>query len=104
MDVDKLADSRVHLVYFNFGESHVNIDNDQDVTIDKLTCLTCDVFGYRGKLDYDRTNPGAAPRKLLDVRRLRSSDWTSRTPPCDGPLESYVLNLKSLAGSVAARG
>lgn len=102
MYVDDLADALVHLMKVYSGEQHVNVGTGEDVTIEELARLVCDVVGYRGALRYDGSKPDGAPRKLLDVSRLRSLGWTSRTPLQDGLARTYDFYLKHVAGSRVA--
>lgn len=103
MYVDDLADALVHLMKVYSDAPHVNVGTGQDVTIDELARLVCEVVGYRGGLRYDSSMPDGAPRKLLDVSRLRSLGWTAKTPLRDGLARTYDFYLKHLAGSAAVR-
>ena len=37
----------------------------KDIAISELAELVCDVVGYEGTIEYDRTKPDGTPRKLL---------------------------------------
>lgn len=102
MYVDDLADALVHLMKVYSDEPHVNVGTGEDVTIDVLAHMICDVVGYPGALRYDRSKPDGTPRKLLDVGRLRSLGWTAKTQLRDGLARTYDFYLKQLAGSAAA--
>lgn len=97
MHVDDLADALVHLMKVYSGESHVNVGTGQDVTIDELARLIRDVVGYRGALRYDTSKPDGAPRKLLDVSRLRALGWTAKMPLRDGLARTYDFYLQHVA-------
>jgi GDP-L-fucose synthase len=47
--------------------SHINIGTGKDVTIRE-------VVGFKGELSFDDTKPDGAPRKLIDVSRLKNMD------------------------------
>lgn len=99
MYVDDLADALVHLMKSYSDESHVNVGTGRDVTVHDLAILVCEVVGYEGALRFDRSKPDGTPRKLLDVRRLRSLGWTSTTPLREGLAQTYEFYLKNIAGS-----
>ncbi|KAF0185746.1 MAG: GDP-L-fucose synthase [Nitrospirae bacterium] len=67
----------------------VNIGSGEDLTIKELAELVKVVVGYRGGIVYDTTRPDGTPRKLLDVRRLRSLGWQSTSRLEDGLALAY---------------
>jgi GDP-L-fucose synthase len=98
MYVDDLADALVHLMKVYSDEPHVNVGTGQDVTIDELARLICDVVGFRGTIQYDSSKPDGAPRKMLDVTRIRSLGWKASTPLRKGLAQTYDNYLKVVAG------
>jgi len=68
--VDDLADALVHLMKVYSDAPHVNIGTGQDVTLDELARLICDVVGYRGALRYDGSKPDL---QGLHVERRRNA-------------------------------
>jgi GDP-L-fucose synthase len=102
MFVDDLADALVYLMKVYSDEPHVNVGTGEDVTVESLAQLICEVVGFRGSLRYDQSLPDGAPRKLLDVTRLHALGWTARTPLRDGLARTYDYYLKHVAGSGAA--
>jgi GDP-L-fucose synthase len=97
--VDDLADALVHLMKTYSDEPHVNVGTGEDVTIDELARTICDVVGFRGGHRYDASKPDGAPRKLLDVGRLRALGWRAKTPLRDGLARTYDFYLKQVAAS-----
>lgn len=97
MYVDDLADALIHLMKVYSDDSHVNVGTGQDVTIDELARLICEIVGYRGNLRYDSSMPDGAPRKLLDVKRLHGLGWTAKTPLRDGLATTYNFYQKYVA-------
>lgn len=55
--------------------SHINIGTGVDCTIKKLTETVAKVVGYTGDIVWDSSKPDGAPRKLMDVNRLKSLGW-----------------------------
>lgn len=102
MYVDDLADALVHMMKVYSGTPHVNVGTGEDVSIDELARLICDVVGYRGTLRYDTARPDGTPRKLLDVNRLTSLGWTAKTPLRAGLAQTYDYYLKHAAMSGVA--
>jgi len=62
--------------------SHINVGTGKDVTIKEMAKAMKEVVGFEGKLVFDSSKPDGAPRKLIDVTRLKNMDW------------SYTINLK----------
>lgn len=55
--------------------SHINVGTGVDCTIRELAETLAEVTGFKGKLVFDRSKPDGAPRKLMDVDRLRKLGW-----------------------------
>ena len=55
-----------------------------DITIRELAHLIRDIVGFKGSIGFDSTQPDGAPRKLLDVSKLRSQGWEPRIALADG--------------------
>ena len=55
--------------------SHINVGTGEDLTIAELAAVVGKVVGFAGRIDFDPDKPDGAPRKLLDVNRLRSLGW-----------------------------
>jgi len=78
--------------------SHINIGTGQDVTIRELAELVRDVVGFEGEILFDRSKPDGAPRKLLDVSRIRALGWEARIGLREG-LEGTYRSCKSQVSS-----
>jgi len=59
-------------------QSHINVGTGEDVTIRELAELVAKVVGFEGKIEFDASKPDGAPRKLLDVSRIRRTGWSAR--------------------------
>lgn len=97
LHVDDLADGVVHLMKVYSDDSHVNIGTGEDVTIRELAELICRVVGYDGELAFDATKPDGAPRKLLDVSKLKGLGWQAKTSLADGMADAYAWYLANVA-------
>jgi GDP-L-fucose synthase len=55
--------------------SHINVGTGIDCTIRELVETVASVVGYQGKIKFDNSRPDGAPRKLMDVTRLKNLGW-----------------------------
>ena len=70
-------------------ELPVNVGVGQDVSIKELAELIVEVVGYKGRVEWDRTKPDGAPRKLLDSERIRSLGWKPTVTLAEGVAATY---------------
>ena len=97
LHVDDLADGVVHLMKVYSDEMHVNVGTGEDVTIRELAELICQVVAFEGELTFDAGKPDGAPRKLLDVSKLKSLGWEAKTSLADGLADAYGWYLANVA-------
>jgi len=76
--------------------SHINVGTGKDVTIKEMAQTMKEVVGYKGKVAFDTTKPDGAPRKLIDVTRLKNMGWSYATNLEDGLTNTYKWYLESL--------
>jgi len=57
--------------------SHINVGTGVDCTIKELVETVAKVVGFNGDIKFDTTKPDGAPRKLMNVNRLKSLGWKS---------------------------
>jgi len=55
--------------------SHINVGTGKDVTIREMAETMKEVVGFKGSLTFDATKPDGAPRKLIDIIRLKRMGW-----------------------------
>jgi len=55
--------------------SHINVGTGVDCTIRELAETIASVTGFRGELVFDSSKPDGAPRKLMNVDRLKALGW-----------------------------
>ncbi len=67
----------------------VNVGAGEDVSIRELAETVSNVLGYRGRLRFDATKPEGAPRKLLDVSRMRAFGWSAEVSLREGIRRTY---------------
>jgi GDP-L-fucose synthase len=78
LHVDDLADACLFVMDRWDGPGFINVGTGRDITVAEAAQTVADVVGFGGRLDFDRTRPDGAPRKLLDVSRLRALGWEAR--------------------------
>ena len=87
--VDDLADALVFLLKTYSAAGHINIGTGEEVTIRDLATAVARVVGFEGDFDFNTEKPDGAPRKLLDVSRLKRLGWTGKTSLGDGLVATY---------------
>jgi GDP-L-fucose synthase len=85
LHVDDMARACVHVMdlpretyaaHTEVMTSHLNVGSGEDLSIAELAQLVSEVVGYQGRIHYDTSKPDGAPRKLLDISRIRGLGWT----------------------------
>lgn len=69
--------------------SHINVGTGVDCTIKDLTETVAKVVGFEGNIEWDTSKPDGAPRKLMDVSRLRNLGWSYSIDLEDGLRDAY---------------
>jgi GDP-L-fucose synthase len=96
--VDDMADASIHvmnldkLTYDENTEpmlSHINVGTGIDCTIKGLVETVARVVGFKGEVKFDATKPDGAPRKLMNVDRLKSLGWEYSVSLEDGLAMAY---------------
>jgi len=69
--------------------SHINVGTGVDCTIRELVETVANVVGFTGEIKFDATKPDGAPRKLMNVDRLKDLGWTFSIELEQGLLKTY---------------
>ncbi len=77
-------------------ELPINLGSGTDYSIRELAERIAAVVGYRGRVEWDRSKPDGAPRKLLDSARLRAFGWAPRLPFETALRETYQWYLDNM--------
>lgn len=75
--------------------SHINVGTGVDCTIRELVETVAKVVGYEGEISFDATKPDGAPRKLMDVNRLKDLGWEYSISLEQGLAQSYEWFLEN---------
>ncbi|MGK7910193.1 MAG: GDP-L-fucose synthase family protein [Synechococcus sp.] len=90
---DDLANACVHLLE-NYSAKEigtfVNVGVGEDISIRELAEIIADVVGFTGTLEFDTNKPDGAPRKLMDISRLKNLGWQAKTSLRDGIKLAYA--------------
>lgn len=89
LHVDDLASACVLLLEKYDSPEIINIGCGEDISIQELAELICDVVGFDGDLAWDITKPDGTPRKLLDVTKLKALGWKPSIPLREGVEQTY---------------
>jgi GDP-L-fucose synthase len=104
LHVDDMAAASIHVLELddetykaNTQEmmSHINVGSGIDCTIRELAETLKDVIGFEGELEFDTTKSDGAPRKLMDVSRLKSLGFEAKISLKDGLTDTYQWFLNN---------
>jgi GDP-L-fucose synthase len=98
---DDAADACIFVMKHYSGLEFLNVGTGTDLTIREFAELVAEVVGYKGKIDFDTSQPDGAPQKLLDVSRIMELGWTAKTPLRDGLARAYA-DFLATGGRIAA--
>ena len=89
LHVDDLADACIFLTN-NYDESEmINVGTGEDLSIRELAQLVSKVVGFEGDVVFDESKPDGAPRKLLDISRIRKLGWSPTISLEKGVRQTY---------------
>lgn len=89
LHVDDLADACVYIMRRYREARHLNVGTGEDLTIRELAGIIREVVHPDARLVFDGSKPDGAPRKLLDVSRLRALGWRHRIELRPGIASTY---------------
>jgi len=98
LHVDDMAAACVHVAGLDEAEyraatqpmlSHLNVGSGVDCTIRELAETIARVTGFQGRLVFDTSKPDGAPRKLMDVSRLKALGWQASIGLEEGLRDAY---------------
>lgn len=96
--VDDMAEACVHVMNLPHDtyaastqpmNSHINVGSGEDLSILELAQLVSEVVGYKGEIRCDADKPDGAPRKLLDISRIRELGWAPQVALRTGIERAY---------------
>jgi GDP-L-fucose synthase len=84
LHVDDMASASIHVMGLDktiYDEntdpmlSHINVGTGVDCTIRELIETVAKVIDFEGDIVFDSVKPDGAPRKLMNVDRLKALGW-----------------------------
>lgn len=75
--------------------SHINVGTGVDCSIRELVETVAKVVGYQGRIEFDSSKPDGAPRKLMDVSRLKQLGWQAQVSLEQGLQQTYQWFLQN---------
>lgn len=106
LHVDDMAAAAVHVMELDDDTyarhtqpmlSHINVGSGMDCTIRELAEMVARVTGFRGRLTFDTSKPDGAPRKLVDVSRLKALGWEASIGLEEGLKETYQWYVENVS-------
>ena len=103
--VDDMASASIHVLEMDSELyqkntqpmlSHINVGSGVDSTIAELAHAVKDAVGYPGKITFDATKHDGAPRKLMDVSRLKRLGWEYTVSLDEGLKRTYQWFLDNV--------
>jgi GDP-L-fucose synthase len=103
--VDDMAEACLHIMELDPDSyarntqptlSHINIGTGEDLSIRDLAKTVGEIVGYQGRIAFDTSKPDGTPRKLMDVRRMKSLGWRPQVGLRDGLALAYADFLASM--------
>jgi len=88
LHVDDMAAASIHVMNLDQETyqahtqpmmSHINVGTGVDCTIREMAETVAKVVGYQGRVEFDTSKPDGAPRKLMNVSRLKALGWQAST-------------------------
>jgi GDP-L-fucose synthase len=98
LHVDDMAAASIHVMDLDKATyqantqtmlSHINVGSGVDCSIRELAETIARVTGFQGRLVFDASKPDGAPRKLMDVSRLKALGWQAGISLEDGLRDAY---------------
>lgn len=105
LHVDDLANACLHLLQLtpeNYGSatapmlSHINVGTGEDITIAHLAHLIQAVVDYSGNILFNADRPDGAPRKLLEIKKLKNLGWRPAIGLEQGLKDTYAWYCKHI--------
>ncbi len=93
LHVDDCADALVHILKVYSEDEHINVGSGEDLKINDLARLICEVVGYSGEIVHDCSKPDGTPRKLMQAEKLKALGWSPRIGWRDGLAQTYQAYL-----------
>ena len=89
LHVDDLASGILHLLQLSDPPDLVNIGSGEEISIRGVAELISGIVGFRGRITNDPSMPDGTPRKLSDIRLIKSTGWSPNISLRNGLTAAY---------------
>ena len=76
--IDDFANASVFLMNKYDDTEIINVGTGEDIQIYQLANLICEILDFTGNCWFDDSKPDGAPRKLLDISKIKNLGWEHR--------------------------
>ena len=96
LHVDDLAKAVLFALEHELPHYLYNVGTGKDITIEELAATVQRIVGHAGEVTWDTTKPDGAPRKLMDVSKIKDLGWAYSTELTQGIESTYAWFLKNI--------
>ena len=89
LHVNDLASACIFLMNYYDESEMINVGSGENLSIRELARLISDIIGFKGDIIFDESKPDGAPRKLLDISKIRKLGWTPEIGLEEGIRQTY---------------
>lgn len=86
---DDFASALLHVIDNYDDETPINVGTGQDISILELSAIMREVVGFEGDIVWNKSVPDGTFRKLLDVSKLDSLNWSPSHSLKEGIIKTY---------------
>lgn len=87
--VDDLAEASLFLMKNYNVADIINVGTGIDISVRRLAEIIKTTVGYKGRILFDASHPDGAPRKILDVSKIKKMGWRASVALEDGIDKTY---------------
>lgn len=94
--VDDLADAIIYTLENKLTDNLYNIGSGNEISIKELAKKIQKIVGHKGEVIWDESKPDGAPRKIMDISKIKNMGWTYTTELNVGIEKTYKWFLNNI--------
>lgn len=94
--VDDLADAVIYTLENKLTDNLYNIGSGNEISIKELAKKIQKIVGHKGEVIWDESKPDGAPRKIMDISKIKNMGWTYTTELNVGIEKTYKWFLNNI--------
>ena len=94
--VDDLADAVIYTLENKLTDNLYNIGSGNEISIKELAKKIQKIVGHKGEVIWDESKPDEAPRKIMDISKIKNMGWTYTTELNVGIEKTYKWFLNNI--------